>query len=527
MSEQSSLFRKVSLDRLSSPEQLDQKITVISPIGWAAILSLAILILAALAWGFLGIVFNKVYGSGLLMYGDGIVSITSQTSGQITDVCVRAGNYVEKGQIIARVTQEDLTQRIEQVQKNIAALETVNVETLDLDIGSLSYEVYSEFAPLLGQIRSARVQYEMQKLEAEKNEQDVDNQKERQAQQVSALRRQIATLEGQILQYNKLLETDLDKAKKNLADAEVLYEIGDIAKNQLDLYKDEVSRLLTEIESRSLDIRTGNTTSPSQVQNRPSYDSILESMQSQLESFRLQLIQAQTNDLRLNDTFTGYLWGAYNQTGDQISSLMEQLADRKQVMRQNYLEHLEELQTQYSKKSVITAEFSGIVSVLAVQPYDFVQPGFALGNIVRGDQVAASSNVMLYVPMGKGKLIEAGMEVNISPTTVNREEHGYIIGQVVSVSASYVTQEHMMSILQNQQLVMAFGRESAVIEVEVDLSHDDNTVSGYQWSTPKGAPFAISPGTICGGEIKVSDRRPIDLVVPFIKNLFQSSEEYK
>jgi len=121
----------------------------------------------------------------------------------------------------------------------------------------------------------------------------------------------------------------------------------------------------------------------------------------------------------------------------------------------------------------------------------------------------------------KGRLVEAGREVRRSPTTVNREEYGYIIGQVVSVSASYVTQEHMMATLQNQQLVAAFSGGSAVLEVEVDLFRDDNTVSGYRWSTPKGAPFVVSPGTICGGEIKVSDRRPVEMIVPFVKKFFQ------
>ncbi|MCL1976476.1 MAG: NHLP bacteriocin system secretion protein [Firmicutes bacterium] len=527
MSEQSSLFRKVSLDRLSSPEQLDQKITVISPIGWVAIVSLAILLFAAVVWGFLGIVSDKVSGNGILMYGDGIVSITSQTSGQITDVYVQEGSYVEKGQIIARVTQDELTQQIEQVQKSIDALDTVNVESLDFDIYSLSNEVYSQFAPLLGQIRSARVQHEAQRLEAEKNEQDIINQKEQQAQQINALRRQIAMLEGQILQYNKQLEVDLEKAQKELEDAEILFDLGDISKNQLDSSRDEVSRLLREIELRSHDINNGDLGNFDKELNKPSFDSSLVSMQSQLEGYRLQLIQAQTNNTLLNDIFTDYLWGAYNQTGDQISSLIEQFADRKQVTLQDYQEHLEYLQTQYSKKTAIIAEFSGIVSGLTVQPYDLAQPGFVLGNIVRGDQVAVSSNVKMYVPMGKGKLVEDGMEVNISPTTVNREEHGYIIGQVVSVSASYVTQEHIMSILQNQQLVMAFGGNSAVIEVEVELLRDDNTISGYKWSTPKGAPLPISPGTICRGEIKVSDRRPIDMIVPFIKKLFQSSEDYQ
>ena len=46
------IFRKVSLDRLSSPEELDQRLTVVSPIGWVALIAVALLISAGFIWGF-------------------------------------------------------------------------------------------------------------------------------------------------------------------------------------------------------------------------------------------------------------------------------------------------------------------------------------------------------------------------------------------------------------------------------------------------------------------------------------------
>jgi HlyD family secretion protein len=166
MSEEKTIFRKVSLDRLSSPEQLDRIITVVSPIGWVAIISLAFFILAAVAWGCFGIVSNKVNGSGVLMHSEGIVKITSQSNGRISAVNVRAGEYVEQGQIIAEVEQDDLETQIRQMKDSIIALETINVETLDMDIDSLNSEIYSEFIQLAGQIRSARTQNELQRAEA-------------------------------------------------------------------------------------------------------------------------------------------------------------------------------------------------------------------------------------------------------------------------------------------------------------------------------------------------------------------------
>ena len=60
--ETGSIFRKVALDRLSSPEQLDALMRVITPQAWLAFAPLAILIAAAIAWGWFGSVTTKVIG---------------------------------------------------------------------------------------------------------------------------------------------------------------------------------------------------------------------------------------------------------------------------------------------------------------------------------------------------------------------------------------------------------------------------------------------------------------------------------
>ena len=80
-----------------------------------------------------------------------------------------------------------------------------------------------------------------------------------------------------------------------------------------------------------------------------------------------------------------------------------------------------------------------------------------------------------------------------------------------------------MNTLQNQQLVRVLAGDAAVIEVEVELLRDPQTISGYRWSTPKGAPFAVDVGTICSGEIKVAEKRPVEMVMPFIQRLFHGS----
>ena len=51
---QSKIFRKAALERLSSPEQLDQLMQITNSKGWLALIALAIILGAALVWAIFG-----------------------------------------------------------------------------------------------------------------------------------------------------------------------------------------------------------------------------------------------------------------------------------------------------------------------------------------------------------------------------------------------------------------------------------------------------------------------------------------
>lgn len=50
------LFRKKSIDRMSSPEQLNDYIRVTSPSVWLILVALVVLLIGILAWSILGTV---------------------------------------------------------------------------------------------------------------------------------------------------------------------------------------------------------------------------------------------------------------------------------------------------------------------------------------------------------------------------------------------------------------------------------------------------------------------------------------
>ena len=112
----SGLFRKASLDRLASPEQLDKLLQVTRPRGWIALVALGFLVGSAVLWGFEGSIPSRVAGQGILLKSGGVLEIAAGAGGRITDVAVNVGDVVREGQVVARVAQPDVLNRIRQVR---------------------------------------------------------------------------------------------------------------------------------------------------------------------------------------------------------------------------------------------------------------------------------------------------------------------------------------------------------------------------------------------------------------------------
>lgn len=121
MSDSTTVFRKVSLDRLSSPEQLDQVMRVTDARGWIALAALGLLLATAVMWGVVGRLPQKVMGTGILVKSGGVFEVVPTTGGRVIDVAVGVGDVVTEGQVVARIGQEALVERLQQERANLAA----------------------------------------------------------------------------------------------------------------------------------------------------------------------------------------------------------------------------------------------------------------------------------------------------------------------------------------------------------------------------------------------------------------------
>ena len=128
MADNNQIFRKVSLERLSSPEQLDTLMQVTSPKGWVALLALCGLSLVAIGWGIFGSIPTKVKGSCILVRPGGVFEIVTPGLGRLADISVDVGDSVQEGQMIARIERLDSLTQIKSSEAKVHELNAQNAK---------------------------------------------------------------------------------------------------------------------------------------------------------------------------------------------------------------------------------------------------------------------------------------------------------------------------------------------------------------------------------------------------------------
>jgi len=121
-------FRKAALEKLSTPEKLDQLIKVTSPKAWIALLVIIFALGTGIGWAFFGNVKTKLNVVGVLLGGE-IHEVVSTSQGQLTDLKISIGEDISKGDIIATIEQPELFQQVEELK---ASLEERNYELKQL-----------------------------------------------------------------------------------------------------------------------------------------------------------------------------------------------------------------------------------------------------------------------------------------------------------------------------------------------------------------------------------------------------------
>ena len=163
----------------------------------------------------------------------------------------------------------------------------------------------------------------------------------------------------------------------------------------------------------------------------------------------------------------------------------------------------------------IVSPYAGRVVELKAGPGMLINQG---SPVLTVERVGATGGLeaVIYLSAAEGKKVRLEMLSQIVPSTVRREEHGFMLAKVSYVADYPATLQSMMLLLQNDTLVRDLAGDAPPIEVRAAMVPAANQ-SGYQWSSAAGAPVTLSSGTLCRAEIVVDRQRPISLVVPIIR----------
>jgi HlyD family secretion protein len=106
------IFRAAAIERLSSPEQLDQLVRITRPFDWAAAFAIGLALTAVVVWSVVGRIATQTPGDGILIIGGGqVVDAVSAAAGRLESINVAVNDRVSRGQVIARISQTDSEHR--------------------------------------------------------------------------------------------------------------------------------------------------------------------------------------------------------------------------------------------------------------------------------------------------------------------------------------------------------------------------------------------------------------------------------
>ncbi|HEX2188176.1 MAG TPA: NHLP bacteriocin system secretion protein [Longimicrobiaceae bacterium] len=416
MSERRNIFREVALERLSSPEQLDQMMQVTTRKGWLALASLGAVLAAALVWGVFGSIPERIGGPGILVRSGGVFEVASESDGRIAEFAVQVGDTIREGQVVARLARPDLEERTRQARARVAELDARRRQLAEFEVRDAELQ-----AAFLAQSRSSL------------------------QQSVAASEAALRALRDKVANEEQLVAQGLVTRQSLLATVQEYERVKEKARSD----RSEIAQL----EVRRLQAENTNRVA--------------------LQEARFRLDEARRE--------------------------------------------LAQLESERRLTSEVVSPYTGRVLELMAERGSFVARGQPVLNVDPERTGRWDMEAVVYVSSVHGKKVKPGMEIQIVPSTVRREEHGHLVGRVTYVSAFPATRKGMQRVLKNEQLVTALSGPDAPYEVHATLVPDPLSTSRFRWSSGAGPAIDLQSGTLADGSIVVQRRRPVSMLIPQLR----------
>ncbi|HZW96576.1 MAG TPA: NHLP bacteriocin system secretion protein [Candidatus Eremiobacteraceae bacterium] len=405
-----SLFRKISLDRLASPEQLDQLLLVAEPKAWLALFAVFIVVATAIVWAYEGTVPTVATGQGVIVRSGGVLNMVSHGAGTVLHLNVHQGDRVNANQVIATIAPPALVEKRNSMRAALGELVSTRQHALAIrrNVSKLQLEV-------------------------------VLRQRENAERQIKELQDEVAIARQQIGAEEQLLTITKEQVS--------------VVKQKLIGINDQIAGLDAQVKDLDAEVL--------RLETQPNQEDV---------------------DMR-----------------ERVSTMQRDLAG---------------IEKELTVAENVVTPLPGQVLEMKVYPGSSVQAEQAIVSI---QPDVEDLDLLAYLPSPQAEDTKIGMEVQVSPSTVKREEFGFMKGRVVYVSDYPATTAALMHNFENELLVSALTMSGPVTELHVVLDRDAYSPSGFKWSASMGPSKHISAGTICSVQVVTRRQRPITLVLPYIK----------
>jgi HlyD family secretion protein len=469
------IFRQRPLERVSSPERLDQLLRVVGPPSWFALLAGALALGSAVAWSLLGRIPITAEGTAMLVRPRQVVAFQAPAEGRIAALLVGTGDAVAQGDLLARLALPELEKELEQQRARLLAFDSRSSELVALEHEQALLEL-----SLLADQRDL-IEHRVCSLRA-----TAEGARARSAELIAQQRANLETARS----LSQELERTLQERQQSFS---VLEGQGLIARDQLVEARSRTidkQLALAELAVLEQELRLRED------QAREAY----EKQQDQIVDLGLQVKDLELRELQV--------------TSDLRRHELGQAGERQEVERR-----IEQLQARIASEGNVLCEYDGRILELAVLVGQRVELGSRLGRLEIEDS-DAQLMALAWFEVEDGKRLRPGLEILISPSTAPRERFGSILGRVLRVSDFPVTVEAAANQIGDLELARELVSGAGRIEVLAELVADARTHSGYAWTSGVGTrELPVTSGTTAQVRVTIDERAPITFVLPFLRSL--------
>ncbi len=469
------LFRKQALERLSSPDRLDELLVVLGRRDWLLLATAATLVGAALAWGVLGRIPLYAEGRAVLARPGAVAPLAAHAAGVLERLDLEVGARVEAGAVVGRVDQPLLEQRLAERRR---ALERTAAHHAARRAGQAAEHA------------AVRAALELRRDRAERRIEEA-------RAAADAAYRGLAAAAAQ------------DRAR--LAELEALARAHLLAARERQA---AVRRLRTEgsssdqgvLDAERVVVAAGSVLGDVDLRAFALSQAELAAEQAWVEALH--------RTLDLEDALS-----AMDQEEARLAAREAELAADQTLELAAARAEVEAAELELHEAATLRAARSGTVLELAVVVGDHVAPGQRLASLIADGSSEGPLVALGFFDVKGGKLVRPGARAELTPDMVERERFGGVVGHVREVATFPLSTAAAASLLGDREQAASLTAKGRQVHLTIELEPAPGTVSGYAWTLSGGPELALSEGTTADVRVRVEEVPPLALLLPALRAL--------